>query len=74
MIILLRRCVFLKGKIFHQKNKKKKQINKTTISYATKSEKHDPNAFIAEVIAGGDVIIVKLIGTYQIKLIAIYHG
>lgn len=73
MIILLRRFVFLKGKIFHQ-NIKIEQINKKTISYATKSEKHDPNAFIAEVIAGGDVIIVKLIGTYQIKLIAIYHG
>lgn len=73
MIILLRKFVFLKGKNFHQKNKNKTNKQKT-ISYATKSEKHDSNRFIAEVIAGGDVMIVKLIGTYQIKLIAIYHG
>lgn len=54
--------------------KRKKQTTAKNNSYVTKSEKHYPNSFIAEVIDGGDVVIVKLIGTYQIKLINIYHG
>lgn len=72
MVILLRRFIFLRGRIFQPKEKK--QTTAKNNSYVTKFEKHYPNSFIAEVIAGGDVVIVKLIGTYQIKLINIYHG